>query len=86
LLLRSLRETGDPRAVINARVRRLAVPLASGGFDMVDVLSSIRYDVTAAGHPHITFEITVNPNGSWNVVHNIPDGLPGASVATSGLL
>ncbi|WP_125130397.1 polymorphic toxin type 4 domain-containing protein [Microbacterium sp. 10M-3C3] len=86
LLIRHLRDTGaDPHATITAKVRRLAVPLASGSPEAVDVLSSIRYEVTTSGRPaKVTFEITVHPDGSWSVTHDIPPGLPGADVALAG--
>ena len=75
-VIRALHESGaDPQAVVQANTRTLVVPLVGGGFQEFDVLSSVRYDVTAPGHGTFFFDVQVRPDGSWNVTHNVPPAL-----------
>jgi hypothetical protein len=83
--LRSARDaaiTTEP--FIRATGRRLAIPLEGGGYDYVDVLTSSHYEIPRTGVPALTFDITVQPDGSWSVVHSLPPGAPGAGIPLSG--
>ena len=88
-VLRLLHESGsDPHVVVQTGTRRLAVPLAGGAIETVDIMSSIRYDVSAgAGHPAFFFDVQVRPDGSWSVTHNVPGHLvpPNTPLPTGGL-
>lgn len=70
------RATGGPAITptVTATGRRLAVPLANGGFEYVDLLSSVRYELPRPGRPPVRIDITVQPDGSWRVTHNLPAG------------
>jgi len=84
-LLRSARALGiDVEPTIRAKGRRLAIPLEKGGFDMVDLLSSVHYEIPRKNGPPLTFDITVHPDGSWTATHNVPAGVTGADVRLAG--
>jgi hypothetical protein len=74
--------TTDP--FIRAAGRRLAIPLEGGGYDYVDILTSIHYEIPRAGALALTFDITVQPDGSWTVVHNLPPVASCADIPLSG--
>jgi hypothetical protein len=66
---------GSPVAVtVSATGRRLAVPLASGGFEAVDVLTSVRYEIPRPAGPPLHVRIDVEPSGAWRVTHDLPTG------------
>jgi hypothetical protein len=69
---------------IKASGRRLAIPLADGGYEYVDVLTSVVYGVHAKGGKTVPFGITMEPSGRWHVTHRLPAGTPGADVRTRG--
>ena len=83
--LRAARDAGvatEPQIRVSGR--RLAIPLADGGYDHVDIMTAIHYEIPRAGAPALVFDITVHPDGSWTAAHNLPPGTPGSGVALSG--
>jgi len=71
--------------MINARGRRLAIPLADGSFEYIDVLGSLHYNVATPAAPgFLDFTIAMDPDGAWHVTHDLPSGTPGADVPLGG--
>jgi hypothetical protein len=80
------RSTGGPAITptVTATGRRLAIPLANGGFEYVDLLVSVRYELPRRGRPPVRIDIQVGPDGSWRVTHNLSSGTWPADVPLSG--
>lgn len=71
--------------IIHTHGRRLAIPLADGSFEYIDVLDSLHYNIATTVPPgFLDLTITIGPDGAWRVTHNLPSGTPGADVPLSG--
>lgn len=73
----------DVRLDASVKGRRLAIPLADGSFEYVDVLTQVSYTIhrRTGGPLLVTLEVTPPPNGTWDVVRNdIPEGAPGGEI------
>ncbi|HEX6683625.1 MAG TPA: polymorphic toxin type 4 domain-containing protein [Candidatus Limnocylindrales bacterium] len=86
LLRAAARVVDRVEVTVRASGRRLAIPLADGSFEYVDVLDNVRYHIPRQPpHPPMTFEIIVQPNGSWQIEHrNFPEGAIAADVPMRG--
>ena len=70
---------------VTATGRRLSIPLAGGGFEYVDVLGSVVYELArGTNQPPYRIAIAVNPDGSWAVTHDLPAGTWPAATPLSG--
>lgn len=85
-LAEARRSTGGPAVAptVTATGRRLAIPLANGGFEFADLLTSVRYELPRPGRAPVRIEIHVNPDGSWRVSHNLPAGTWPSDVPLTG--
>ncbi|GAA4878632.1 polymorphic toxin type 4 domain-containing protein [Actinomycetospora straminea] len=84
--LRHAAETvgGDVRVAAEVHSRRLAIPLAGGTFEHIDVMESVHYRVPVQDGPPLIYDIYVNPDGSWHVEHNLPAGVLDIPTGGSG--
>lgn len=69
---------------VRATGRRLAIPLANGGFEYLDMLASVHYELPRPGRAPVTIDIHVDVDGSWRVTHTLDPGIWPADVPLSG--
>jgi hypothetical protein len=95
-ILRDAAAMGDVNIVAVARGRELAIPLANGKFESVQILEQVTYFVRDAdGQPikfrnaqgkevPMRFSIEVEPGRGWRADFDLPPGLVDPSLPLSG--
>jgi hypothetical protein len=81
----------DVHVTVEVHGRRLAVPLADGTFEHLDIMESVHYRVPAGARAiegvhehHLMFDIWVDADGTWRLSHNLPEGALDASLPPGG--
>ncbi|OAI54260.1 hypothetical protein AYO47_03225 [Planctomyces sp. SCGC AG-212-M04] len=78
-IIRLANEAGrNPAVNIQANGQRIAIPLANGEFEYVDILRRVTYVVNDPSHPpprHVTFRLDPPPNAGWTMSDNNIPGL-----------
>jgi hypothetical protein len=89
--IRSVAEGGvEVELEATAYGRRLAIPLADGGFEYVDVLTGVDYTINltherGSARHQVLLDVADPPNGAWRAVHNdVPADAPGGDVLAAG--
>ncbi len=88
--IRTARDAGIEVPIeVTYRITRLAVPMADGGFEYLDVLTGASYTISrpqsSAPPLQVIFELEEPPSRAWRTVRNdIPTGAPGADVLAAG--
>jgi hypothetical protein len=88
--IRTARDAGVEVPIeVTYKITRLAVPMADGGFEYLDVLTGASYTISrpqsSAPPLQVIFELEEPPSRAWRTVRNdIPAGAPGADVLAAG--
>jgi hypothetical protein len=82
-MIRRMAATGlEPEVKVSMKADRLAIPMADGTFEYIDVVRQVEYTITHGDKTgKVRFDVDGPPTPGWRVTHNdFPPGVPGGEV------